>query len=52
MKKLKKNELYDKICRTLTDYENCETNEDHPKATKEDLYYLLVEIQNNWEDLV
>jgi hypothetical protein len=37
-------ELYDKLCRILTDYENLEN-----EVLEEDLYDLLVEIQNNWD---
>lgn len=40
-------ELYDKLCRLLTDYETRENSVDI-----KDFYFLLVEIQNNWELMV
>ncbi len=40
-----KNELYDMICRVLTDYEE-------GNANAEDLYDVLVEVQNRWEDVI
>lgn len=40
-------ELYDKLCRLLTDYETEESSVDI-----KDFYFLLVEIQNNWELMV
>jgi len=44
--KLKK-EIYDKLCRVLTDYEN-----DRDRCSEYDLYDMLVEIQNNWECVI
>ena len=38
---------YDEISRVLTDYEE-KTN----GVTEEDLYNLLVDIQNNWETII
>ena len=43
-------EIYNEIVRTLTNYEIPE-DEDH-KTTEEDLYLLLVKIQNRWEDTI
>jgi len=37
--------IYDRLCRVLTDYEE-------GNATVEDLYSLLVDIQNRWEDVI
>lgn len=34
--------IYDKLSRILTDYE-------HKKANENDLYNILVDIQNNWD---
>lgn len=42
-------EIYDKLCRILTDYEMPEDGAD--PITEDDLYEMLVEIQNNWEYL-
>ena len=39
-------QIYDKICRLLTDYE--ERNDVYP----DDLYDMLVEIQNKWETVI
>ena len=40
-----KNEIYDMICRVLTDYEE-------GNANAEDLYNVLVKVQNRWEDVI
>jgi hypothetical protein len=37
--------IYDELCRILTDYEN-------NTATADDLYCVLVKIQNNWEYVI
>ena len=37
-------EIYDSMCRILTDFENSE-----PNITIEDFYQMLCKIQNNWE---
>lgn len=42
-------ELYDKICRVLTDYENDESLTVYEKI--QDMYEVLVEVQNKWEEL-
>ena len=44
---MQSDELYDKLCRLLTDYETGEHSVDI-----KDFYFLLVEIQNNWELMV
>ena len=41
--------IYDEISRTLTSYELSE-KDDRPAA--DDLYLLLVKIQNRWEDTI
>ena len=43
-------DIYNEICRTLTDYENPEEGLDC--VTESDLYSLLVKIQNNWEEII
>ena len=40
-----KTEIYDMICRTLTDYEEGECNEN-------DLYSALCTVTNHWEDVI
>ena len=41
--------IYDEISRTLTSYELSEKDD---RLTVEDLYLLLVKIQNRWEDTI
>lgn len=41
----KKNEIYDEMCRVLTDYETGDADETN-------LYEMLVKIQNRWEDVI
>ena len=41
-------EIYDEMCRLLTDYENIEGD----MVTEWDLYGMLVKIQNNWESVI
>lgn len=40
-----KKEVYDRVCRTLTDWENKE-------CVAFDLYCMLVDIQALWEDVI
>ena len=47
MTHIAKMELYDEMCYLLTDYE-CEIGQ----VSAEDLYEMLVKIQNNWEELI
>ena len=42
-----KQEIYDKMCRLLTDYEN-----GSDMVTEYELYDMLVEIQRHWEDVI
>ena len=44
MTRMDKNNLYDEMCHVLTDFE-------YGEAFEEDLYTMLVKIQNNWEEL-
>lgn len=49
MTRMQKNELYDELSRVLTDYET--QDEEGFVVDEEDLYKMLVKIQNNWEEL-
>ena len=42
-----KERIYDEICRVLTEYEN-----DNDMITENELYDMLVTIQNNWETVI
>jgi hypothetical protein len=44
---MKKNDLYDEMCHLLTDYETGENG----VVDADDLYEMLVKVQNNWEEL-
>lgn len=44
-----KQELYDELCRVLTDFEG---NGSEEGATPADLYSVLVKIQNSWEGII
>lgn len=46
MTRMDKNNLYDELCHLLTDFE-----EMRETVSEEDLYDMLVKIQNNWEEL-
>lgn len=48
MTRMDKNAIYDEMCHLLTDYE---TDELYREYAAEDLYSMLVKIQNNWEEL-
>jgi hypothetical protein len=41
--------IYDEICRVLTDYEG---NGSEEGASAKDLYHMLVEVANRWEDTI
>ena len=43
-------DIYNEIVKTLTNYEIPEDEE--RRTTEEDLYLLLVKIQNRWEDTI
>lgn len=45
MTQTEKNAIYDRMCGVLTDYEEGKSNEN-------DLYEMLVEMQNEWEALI
>lgn len=42
-----KEQIYDEMCRVLTEYEN-----DNDMITENELYDMLVTIQNNWESVI
>ena len=42
-------QVYDHLVRILTDYEMPE--DEDSRATEEDLYYALVDVVENWDDL-
>ena len=46
MTRMDKNNLYDELCHLLTDFEEMSES-----VSEEDLYDMLVKIQNNWEEL-
>lgn len=46
---MKKEDIYNELSRILTDYEDCNTD---AKVTEEDLYEMLVKIQNSWETTI
>ena len=43
----KREEIYDEMCKLLTDYEN-----ESDMVTEHELYDMLVKIQNNWETVI
>ena len=43
----KREEIYDEMCRLLTDYE-----EGSDMVNQGELYDMLVKIQNNWESVI
>ena len=47
---IEREDIYNEIVKTLTNYEIPE-DEEH-RTTKKDLYFLLVKIQNRWEDTI
>lgn len=47
---MEREDIYNEIVRTLTNYEIPEDEE--YRATEKDLYLLLVRIQNRWEDTI
>ena len=47
---MEREDIYNEIVKTLTNYEIPE-DEEH-RTTEEDLYLLLVKIQNRWEDVI
>ena len=52
MKKFEKDKIYDTLCRTLTEYEEqFEPIKDVDWSWEQELYMMLVEIQNNWEEI-
>lgn len=52
MTRMDKNHIYDMLCKTLTDYEKqFEPIKDVDWSWEQELYMMLVEIQNNWEEI-
>lgn len=52
MTRMDKNNVYDRLCRTLTEYEEqFEPIKDVDWSWEQELYMMLVEIQNNWEEI-
>ncbi|HOF79173.1 MAG TPA: hypothetical protein PLA45_02370 [Candidatus Dojkabacteria bacterium] len=47
-----KTEIYDRICQTLTEYEQEKKNPFTAMAYSNKFYSLLVDIQNAWEDTI
>ena len=47
---IEREDVYNEIVKTLTNYEIPEDEE--YRTTEEDLYLLLVKIQNRWEDVI
>lgn len=49
----RKKQIYDELCRVLTDFENPSDVEDYNYIDWEaELYEMLVKIQNSWEDII
>lgn len=52
MTRMEKNNVYDRLCKTLTEYEEqFEPIKDVDWSWEQELYMMLVEIQNNWEEI-
>ena len=49
MTRICKDEIYDRLSRLLTNYEVPDTEAE--RTTESELYTMLVEIQNNWDEL-
>ena len=47
---IERDDIYNEIVKTLTNYEIPEDEE--YRTTEEDLYLLLVKIENRWEDVI
>ena len=45
-----KQTIYDELCKVLTNYEAPE--KELERTTENDLYEMLVKIQNCWEDII
>lgn len=46
---MQKNELYDEMCRLLTNFEN--GDDSNCDMVADDLYRFVVKLQNHWEEL-
>jgi hypothetical protein len=52
MTRMDKNNVYDRLCKTLTEYEEqFEPIDGVDWSWEQELYMMLVEIQNNWEEI-
>ena len=52
MTRMDKNNVYDRLCKTLTNYEEqFEPSDGVDWSWEQELYMMLVEIQNNWEEI-
>lgn len=52
MTRMDKNNVYDRLCKTLTEYEEqFEPIKDVDWSWEQELYMMLVEIQKNWEEI-
>ena len=52
MNKMEKNSMYDELCRTLTEYEEQrEPIKGVEWSWEDELYFMLIKIQNKWEEL-
>lgn len=49
---VKREEIYDEMCRLLTDYEHPEDVGYDDVEREAELYEMLVKIQNNWESVI
>lgn len=47
---MNKQEIYDELCRVITEYE--EDNNKNVYDNLQDMYNIMVEIQNNWETVI
>lgn len=48
IQRVERKRIYDELSRILTDWEN-QSDSSYPYTTAEDLYNMLVKIQNNWD---
>lgn len=52
MTRMDKNNVYDRLCKTLTNYEEqFEPIDGVDWSWEQELYMMLVEIQNKWEEI-
>lgn len=51
MTRIEKDAIYGEMCRLLTEYESYDEGAWGRLVAAEECYYLLVKIQNNWDEL-